>query len=250
MKNTQRGIVSLPVLIAMLIILIVLGVVYLALVHKPKQTQNLGVTGNNVGEMPIDTTSKIYINNVYGFKFSYPSSYTAFESLEGKWGTPTPVASGGIAGKDTSGDVYSLILSPLNYGDASDPSSITIFEENGSSIYDDHVITVKHFWSVIDKDNTINNPTAKLIGYKTVNGIDFVLFQVRNFRTIRIDPSNGHVTETVWTPRAIFVADGRFFSISAGPDTPEQVFNSIVDSFQLIPASKSLPQYIKGENVF
>lgn len=200
------------IVLIILAIALVGAVGYLGLIknrnHSTQQIIPPSLTNNKI----LNNDLKSYVNTKYGFSFKYPKDLNAYEWQPNseKYALPNLVTEKGTGNN--------IILSSLDYTDENvdyphDKSYIRIMEVNGTYFLK-NATDAEGIWNNLGGKETVN----KFLEKKTINGIKFIIFKQLN--------------SDIWSYRAFFANQGKFFSIDAGDLISKELFNSLVSSFK------------------
>lgn len=244
MKNLQKGFIGLPVLIAIVLGIIVLGGGTYFFMQQQSSSQVSPTSNSQSQQQPSQPTTSItpssvstkeisnlktYRNEKYGYSFNYPKSYSAFE-WPGQYKGEKPYLVVAVGNKD------SMEITPvdlLNTDDALGSSWLRVNRENGTAWISGSKI-VDDFWSKLSKMDDKGNVVNVFVKKQSTHGIDFIIFNQKNW-----DISS---QSYLWSPQALFMYNGNFFWVSSSPQMGKDTFDSILNSFTVgSTATKTTP---------
>ncbi len=156
---------------------------------------------------------KTYTNTKYGYKISFPDSFSDYGIVVGQGKGVPAVKTNGTGTQD------GVVLSKNNLA-VFDPEiykeSIVIERENGEFFIKD-AKSVDDFWSRIKKTDNDGNIVNKYTESKIIDGIKFIIYEQKNLN--------------IWEPQALFYYNNNFFSVS-GSGINRELFDQMLSTFK------------------
>ena len=220
MKNSQKGFIGFPVLIAIVLGLVVVGGGAYFLVHQQSSSQTPSENKDTLQLASTTDTEKLktYRNEKYGYSFNYPKQYFAFE-WPGQTRYEKPYLVVAVGNKD------SMIITPMDLlttEDSIEGSWLRVNRENGTAFISGSKV-VDDFWSKISKTDNKGNEVNVFVKKQSIHGIDFLIYNQKNW-----DRSS---QSYLWSPQALFMYKGNFFSVRPSQQMDKDTFYSILNSF-------------------
>ncbi|MFH1367282.1 MAG: hypothetical protein ABIH38_04860 [Patescibacteria group bacterium] len=218
--TNQKGVINLaiPIVIAAALIgAVAFGYFY----WLPKEKENNN-TNTNISVSETDDWNSFSLSK-FGFSFKYPKEWQVYEivSAHGE-GVFKEIQSG----QDTGNDITIENGDPVqnDYANIRMPR-IDISQENGEALIKDSK-TVDDFWGKIGKEDTNGNVVNKLLEKRTVDGIEFILFETYNWS---ID-----LQKYEWEKGALFMYQNNFYGVRTNYLVTGEEFNQFINKFSFL----------------